>query len=788
MTQNKLYIFLLLLPLQWMFAQQATTDINLSKLNTNLIQELFLKKLNALRLEQNARTLSPDKTLEAAAKDQANYMNEIKEVTHSQKAKDKQGPWERVKFYHGTHALVGENCAKIFLKKRVINKKTNTVSVANTYEEAANSLFLSWFNSPGHYKNMIAKQYDVQGLSLVLAKDSSLYATQVFSAKPFLPPKDKSLPDTDHGILVSNPGVCNCMASSSGTAAIESLSYITIGDSLFLKSEDLKSVKKFFTDPKDAIYLDIVLRKQFTCDNNNLLHGSEIYEGSMLKPAYFPDLFKNNRAKDGKNLFSPLCRIPGYFHKENYQANIGYVKKGYACLYEYVSPVPHNNLDILYLFPKYIYDKDLEVIPDTFKGSLKLLVPFDRNSTTVHSKHKNTLIQKLQIYEPYLKRIQIKTYSSVEGNAGSNLKLQEARAIEISKIISSVITKTIETHLESKENWETFYLQIKKTPFAYLSRHSTNDIKQRLQKKSLVDSMDYILAIDRIAEIEIEIEAIINNESSAELVLGSYKKASRLKDSLKAFRSQNRLMDAVFKKTITRQEVLQIKLPYHKKFLPIWANYLALAATDPEAVYSYSARDTALKAIAIDSTYIPLQFNFCILALRYLQVYADTLIPIARLELKMKNAFKMAKDQNDSVLVNHMWLNYSLLSLYRHWELHQYDKLDKHLSAVKKYYPLADISTDDALRIGLLFNMYHRYSWTTELLLPFIKLYPDNEDLVFLFIQTYNHEQKKLSDAELVKYLKRAKRLNPIRFHEWYDQVDFQGLRRAEIRNEFCEL
>ncbi|MBA4242222.1 MAG: hypothetical protein C0448_15990 [Sphingobacteriaceae bacterium] len=784
---KSIYLFVSLVFFISIQAQQANSEINLAKINTQLIEDLFIKKLNALRIEQKVGSLGKDNILGLAALDQAQYMAQVKNVTHSQKDKNKETPFKRVQFYKGTHDKTGENCALTYIKKPVKEKKTNKIKITNTYEEAAEALFKLWTESPGHYKNMVNKEYDLQGIAIVLGKDSGLYATQVFSAKPYIPPADKSISDLDYGIIPFNQNVCKCMNTSEATKALANLSCVIDGDSIFLKSENLPAVKQFFNDPKDAIYLDVVLRNQYTCDNNNLMHGSELYEGTMLKPNYFFDLYKKNRAKDGKNFYAPLSKIAPYFMKQNHQANIGYVKKGYACYYTYIRPVPDANLEMLYLFPKYIYNKHLEVLPDTFSGSLKLFVPFSQNSTNINELVKEYIGKKLKIYEPYLKKIHIKTYSSVEGNTESNNKLQEARAEEISKFIKTITTREVESKIESKENWETFYKQIKNTPFNYLAKLPELEIKERLKKKSLVDSMDYILALNRLAEIEIDVEAIVDNQSSAELVLGSYKKAAELKDSLKAFRTQNRLLDAAFKKTISRPEILDINLPHTKSFLPMWTNYLALAATDEESVYNYSARDTALKVIKIDSTYAPLQFNFCILSLRYLQVYHDTLIPIPVLERKMRKAFSLAANHNDTVLANHMWLNYSILSLYRHWEAHEYDKLDRHLLNVKKYYPEAELSIAEAVNLGLLFNLYQRYSWTVDLLLPFVKANSLNEDLMFLFIETYDTDNNKLTETEWIQCLKKAKRQNPRRFYEWFDKEDFQGLRREDIKREFCD-
>lgn len=782
---SSLFIFLLLLS-ELISAQTANSEINLTQLNSKLIESLFIKKLNELRKQNGVSVLSHDNLLEKIANDQATYMSSVREVTHTQKLKNKRNLPDRIKFYKGTHNYVGENCLKTFIKKATYKKGSGNIYIVKTYEDLANNLFEIWSNSPGHYKNMINKSYDVQGISFVLSRDSALYVTQVFSAKPYIPPKDNKIIDSDYGILPKNNAICSCMNSNEAIIAMNSISTIQIGDSVFLKSENLAALKKIFNNPKDAVYLDIVLRSQYTCDNNNLLHGSEIYEGTMLKPVYFFDLYKLNRAKDGKNLYAPLTRIPSYFLKENYQKNMGYIKSGSACEYRYVRPIPSTNIDILYLFPKYLYDKDFEVLNDTFSGSINLFVPFDRNSTTVENYISNEILRKIEIYKPFLKNIKVRTYSSIEGNTLSNIKLQEQRANEIARIISLLTPKTIITQIESSENWTSFYEQIKNTPFNYLSLLSSSVIKERLQKKSLLDSMDYILSNSRMATIEIEIEATVDNKSSAELVLGSYKKASYQKDSLKAFRAQNRLIDAAIKRTLGRPEILNVPLPHIKKFLPMWANYLALAATNAESIYSYSARDTALKVIKIDSNYIPLQFNFCILSLRYLHLYKDTLIPIAQLERKMNRAYKMAFNHSDSALVNHMWLNYSLLSLYHHWELHQYDKLNKHLEGVKKYYPGADISESEALTIALLFNEYQRYRWAVELLLPFIKRNPKNEDLLFLFTQTYDTDYKLISHNEWVGYLKAAKKMNPTRFHDWYDRDDFQGLRREEVKNEYC--
>jgi hypothetical protein len=175
-----------------------------------------------------------------------------------------------------------------------------------------------------------------------------------------------------------------------------------------------------------------------------------------------------------------------------------------------------------------------------------------------------------------------------------------------------------------------------------------------------------------------------------------------------------------------------------------------------------------------------------LLALKHLHYFADTLVPINTLERKMNQAFKMAKTADDTALVNHMWLNYSILSVYRHWQLHQYDKINKHLLNIKKYYPLAKIVEEEALSIGLLFNFYTRSNWTLDLLLPYLKKGTSNEGIFLAYLESYGYSGN-LPSAEWAGYLKKAKAMNPERFNYWIDKDDFQNLRAPEIKKEFCE-
>ncbi len=784
-----IFLFIYLFAVSPIFGQNANDDINLDKINYKLIEEIFSKKLNQLRSSNKCESLSQDKILAEAALDQSNYMLTNNYVGHDQKQPDKANPQLRVFYYKGTHDLIGENCIKIYLKRETKPKGAKKVEIYNTYEQAANALYTGWKNSSGHYKNMIKPEYDNYGLGFSFNKDSSaLYVAQVFAAKPYLPKREFESPSDAYGIKNRASSKCDCFLSYPGHKMESYVQIVLDGDSVFLRSENLKELKSFFNKKGDAYYLDIVLRDQFVCSKNNLLHGSPIFDGTMLKPVLFADIFKNNRAKDGKNLYSPVSKIPDIFKNQIYNVNSGFIKEGYGCTYSWSHSVPSMDLDLLNLFPKWLYEEGAVIKPDTFNGELNFTIPFERNKTNLNTSIQNKLIEKLKIYNPFMTDISIKTFSSVEGSTEGNLKLQEKRANEILNVIKTSINKSANVNVQAKENWEDFYKQINHTPFEGLKNLTQDEVKQKLKDKKYLDSLDFILKKTRSATVSIKLHAVIDNNSSADLVVAAYKKAIDKGDSLQAFNCQQKLLEAAFNKGYNMNAISGVDIPVAKKNLKPWTNYLAMAVQDTDLIYSYESRIKILMAEKIDTNFLPLQFNFSILALKFLGYYGDTLIPIPKLYAKMQRTMAMRKNKLDSILIAHQFLNFHILSVYNHRALYQFDKIDKHLLEIKKYYPSAQITEEEAWRLGLMFNRNARYSWTLELLLPYLRNDTKNEELTFLLIQTYaNGFLGSLGDDEWIKYLKRAKQMNPVRFREWIDKQNFQYMRIPLIKKEFCE-
>ena len=167
------------------FNKIKSTEIDLNNFDSDLLEILILEKVNKLRENKRLVLLEKDYILKKAAKDQCNYLNKKKKLTHRQVKYNKKSPLKRVKFYNGKFSNVGENIAYTYLFSSVkgAKKKNKTVRLT-TYEATAEYFFQLWKNSKGHYDNLISKSYNYSGIDFTInKKNNRIYSAQVFGYK-----------------------------------------------------------------------------------------------------------------------------------------------------------------------------------------------------------------------------------------------------------------------------------------------------------------------------------------------------------------------------------------------------------------------------------------------------------------------------------------------------------------------------------------------------------------------------------------------------------------------------
>jgi len=781
MSRLKRYLFLLLLVLGGYLsshAQNGDKEIDGKNIDEHLLSSLFLKKLNDLRTSQGLNNLKADSILAMAANDQAKYMLKTGVVGHTQTTKNKTSPTQRVIFYKGTNDRVGENCIQIALGVPYRNKK-NVVITVKTYEEAAEALFQGWKNSKPHYHNMITPYYDNEGLGYSYdEKTHFLYSTEVFGTAAYVPPKGFKVVDDAWGVG-DGPKGSNFFSNDLANFVERH------GDSIYFYYSNLPYFKEFVNGPDDGLAIDIVAREQFNCAHNNNLHGSPVFDGWMLKPVYYKKLMGGNQygPKSGE-IYTCIAAIPAGLKNRDIQYNVIYIKNKKSNGYSYPIMVDAENLQMLRL-ATYWDTIHRSVTADTFNVKINHYVEFKRGISNLNKNQIQQLEKRVLQYKKYIKSVEIKTFSSVEGRTEINLKLQKERAENIKTTLSKLISNTVEWQLDEKENWEAFYNQIEGTRYAHLKDLGKNVIKLKLYDPVLLDSLDAFLSQERTAIIIFHLNGNYKDDIEAEGISRiALQDAIQKGDSLKAWTIQSKMIGYYEKGKMPLEDIVDNDVPVIPKFLPLLANTVAAKASDISYMYDPKFKKLVKDVFAIGKNYAPLKLSYCVCAINYLSARTDTLIDNKKVENYLDQCVK-----NHS-LANSIWkyyLDYYVASAYYYWSNHKFGKLDTALEGIKTYYPKVILSDTDYIKLGKLFNMYYRSKWTIDMLYPVVKKGTSDEDLLFLFVTTAPLYLNTVPQQEYIKYMMQARAMNKERFCAWVNNYNWQLLRNDDIKKLFCE-
>ncbi len=779
MKIKHLLFFIFLFPGLILSAQDAGSVIDGNNIDAHLLGSLFLKRLNELRVQQKLNTLGKDSILSVAGKDQADYMSKTGEVGHIQKTKNRENPTARVVFYKGTNDRIGENCIEIPLHLPYKDKQGNTVTV-NSYNEAADALFTGWKNSKPHYHNMITPYYDVQGIGF--SYDSAkhqLYSSNVFGTKAYIPPKNFQVVDNAWGITAG-------AASFPAFFAKDIANFVHLrGDSIFLYYSLLNRFKQYIKNGNDGVAIDLVAREQFNCNHNNNLHGSPVFDGWMLEPVYFKTLMRGNYYKEATNeLYTYIGKIPSVLKGRDIQENVILINNKHSAGYSYPVIVEEDNLPMLRLDTYWDTIRGRMKTTDTFNVTINHYIEFKRGISKLSQGQLKQLLLRIGQYSKYINKIELHTFSSIEGSTEENLKLQKARADNIKAALTHHSNHSIEWQIEEKENWDAFYKQIEGTPFTYLKNYSKEDIKQKLKDLSLLDSLDVFLAQQRTAVLSFSLKGQYSDSSNVNVSRIALQSAIAQGDSAKAWLIQSEMINYYEKGKMDIDDIVDNDVPVEKKYLPLLANIVAAKAVDIRYMYDPKFKFFVKKVFAIGKNFTPLKLSYCVCAINYLGTNNDTLISNEIIENYLKDC------SGDSALSKSMWryyLDYYVAAAYYNWYRHKYDKMDICLEGIKKYYPSAVLKDSDYIKLGKLFNMYYRVEWTFDMLYPIVKKGTTNEDLLFLFITSTPLFMSKIPQQEYITYLKQARSMDEKRFCRWIGHENWQLLREDFIKALYCE-
>ncbi len=165
--------------------QNVNDTIDPNAFNQQLMEKAVFDKVNEYRVTKGKKELIYNAVIYKVADDQLQYINEKGELTHEQNTPNKRYVRDRVKLYTKQQYFhAGENLAQtsILIPTYQYDSKGRTkMSVAYTYQQAADYMFYAWKQSEFHNKNMLSDVYQMSAIAVGLdPEDNTLTGVQVF--------------------------------------------------------------------------------------------------------------------------------------------------------------------------------------------------------------------------------------------------------------------------------------------------------------------------------------------------------------------------------------------------------------------------------------------------------------------------------------------------------------------------------------------------------------------------------------------------------------------------------
>lgn len=776
------------------FAQNANDTIDPNHFNYELAQTLYIDQFNSFRAGIKSPLVEYDPILQKAAQDQANYCMKKNLVTHYQPETDKKyEPKKRVEFYHGNHAIVGENCLMTFLFQPMTDEKSKRPVVIYTYAQLAYALFQQWKNSPPHYANMVNGAYTRTGIALSIYDNKRvIYATQVFGCAPYTPPHVGGLKfsDTTWGVQEHVEGKCKSYGENEFLASIFSSYLVRYKDSIYEYYEDEKIIKSMLTGPKDGLAVDLVFKNQFSCPLPNNLHPSTVFDGYMLKPKYRDELFKNDIYKNNE-LLTYLGTVPPGASKKDMQVNTILIQNGMQCRYSFPVTFEQDILKDLPIYPQWCKAEGM-ITKGVSDLDREFEIPFEKNATKQDTFFFKKLKELLLVFDGTITSLEIDASSSVEGTEAINLELQNRRADFIEDFIRKNMKQQVAIKKHAIENWPKMYAQIRESGLTSIFGDTSKEaLRKEVNKRMYEPMMSNWLNEQRVATIKLHLHKEYDDKTEARFMPMVLHDKMYNSDSAQAIIAYSRIIDGYQTGNLDKQFLSAIDVPLEHKFLPVVSNYLASIIVQSD-IFDYSVFSAGYIRY-IDS--VEMKFgNFKTLKFN-MAVYRTHLF-FHGMQDDVNNFKKLGKVVDtlirdttiDKKLRYQLEFNYNLSGSVFYYHHRLFSDMYRAFDRVKVLLPSTTLRVQEVYDVGRYYNFFSRFPQTQKLLETYLEKYPEDEDLIYLYVSTgaiYNLNINYKVDF-YYKQMEKLAAKNRARLCKWFNE-NYQLLREPEYKTRICK-
>ena len=752
------------------FAQKKGKSVNLD-FSTKDAEKALLIVLNKVRIENKLDSVEYNDVLGKAAEIQSADMAKKGKADLSN-SKGKFGTTQKRVIANG-----GTNKTQEIVLSTSIVKGKGAMSA----QELADAAFYKW--RVGKIPQSIIKNADYLYASPSVTLDETgkkAYISIVFgSFNTFNTGADKKkelpVPYTAKNKKIKAPEerTCNACKKFKDWDGLAKGLYVRNGK-IFIKYENLKALSKFIRKSKDGLAVDIVQRAQYDNPEYNIVDNNLITKGIVTKTVTMSKIYSKNRfkpVKKGNRTIKPtkldleLGELPKKLTGP-YELNLLIVQDGKLCKAIIPSNIEQGDqesntpLSMLLMPDSSAYFKP-PFEPTSESTLLNFTVPFEKNKSDYKEADMLPFLNALQEPDFLIEGLYITAYSSIEGDARSNEKLQKKRAESIVKALSKMQKAGVVTNVKTTDSWTLFQMEAEDGKYDYLTKMPKEKAIREINGKGLATELEPILGKERFAQIIMDVTYDITGDKEEKFSVSKFNQSMKKSDIKQCMKIQYFIGKRMREQKYSAEAPTKMNIPLEAKNSGLLNNQVVLHYMYNENTADEEDYATMKKLSALDpaNSYITFNTIFCAVKL-------DSGIGDAKNQTEMQKRIDamyktdVPKKYVDALNIEWQFKIIQTMDTAENGELVTQACIGK----IKSFYNIKESTWQNNLKLAYVFARFKDYKFAASLLAPFIPEQTVNENVLFAYASICAKLPELYKSRTFVMALQKAQEANPERY------------------------
>jgi hypothetical protein len=777
------------------FSQKKTTKPAPSNdFNTKEAEIALLKALNKVRIENKLDSLEYNDVLgKAAAIQSTDLAKNGKAQLENSKGKYKTTQ-KRVISVGGTNKT-----QELVLATSIVKGKT-TMSA----QELADAAFYKW--RVGKANQSVIKNADYLFASPSVTIDASgkkAYISIVFgSFNTFNSGADKKkelpVPYSSKTKKLKEPEdrSCNACKKFKDWEGLASGLYVENGK-IYIKYANLKALSKFIRKSGDGLAVDVVQRAQYDNPDYNIVDNNLISKGVLLKTVTMSKLYSKNRikaVKKGNRTIKPtkLDVQLGVLPKKitgPYEMNLMIVQDGKLCKVIMPSKIEqgdqesNSQLGMLLMPDSAAYFKP-PFEPKSESTLLNFNVPFEKNKSDYKETDMEPFLTALQEPDFFIEGLYITAYSSIEGDAKSNEKLQKKRAESIVKALSKMQKAGVVTNVKTTDSWSLFQLEAEDGKYDYLTKMTKEKAIQEINGKGLAKELEPILGKERFAQIIMDVTYDITGNKEEKFSVSKFNQSMKKMDIKQCLKIQYYIGKQMRLQKYSAEAPSKMNIPFDVKNSGLLNNQVVLRFMYNNNVASDEDYSEMKKLATLDPSNNYITFNNIFCAVKLDSTIGD---------VKAQNEMQKRIDAMYKTDVPKKYVD----ALNIEWQFKIIEAMDSAenselvtqacIEKIKIFYNIKESSWQNNLKLAYVFARFKDYKFAASLLAPFVPQQSVNENLLFAYASICAKMPELYKSRTFVLALQKAEQMNHDRYCKLFGapNITFQVFDNPLVKSDY---